>query len=73
MVEEVIKLTEEQLLELIRGKRLTFINGDYFRIDIIPPRYGITITYEDWKKILREFIPTSQTSYDLIHEIEKKF
>ena len=70
---EYVKLTEEMLMELIRGKKLTLQFWGKYEVNIIPPKYGITLTHDEWKEILNEFMPCSNKSFELINKIQSKF
>lgn len=70
---ESIRLDEQMLTEFIRGKKITLCLLGEIELEILPPKYGITITYEDWKEILNNFIPATSESFDLIQKIQSKF
>jgi len=70
---EYVKLTEEMLMELIRGKKLSLHLWNKYEINIIPPKHGVTITHDEWQEVLSEFMPCSDKSFDLIRKIQSKF
>ena len=52
---EYVKLTEEMLMKLIRGEKLTLHFWGKYEVNIIPPKYGVTLNYYEWQEILNVF------------------
>jgi sulfur relay (sulfurtransferase) DsrC/TusE family protein len=75
MYEERHRLSENELIAFIQGRKLIFHVPDHYLIEVIPPNYGITMSYNHWeliKSYLLEMNMPFNNIDSLIKMIEKR-
>lgn len=75
-IEVTIKLTEELITALIRGKRINYLEGN-LRITILPPNFGMTLFPDEYNQLKQYVFAANNYIYskegmDLIKKIEER-